>query len=265
MPQPSREPPLDRDRLEQRLHDAAVMSGRLAHSFDNVLTGILGFAELTLTQMSPESAPYQYISEVLRAAQLGVQLTQQLHVFSRCGTGGPGPTDLSLVVAEEENRLAASSDARTGLRVELPVDLPAVAIDPESLRQLLAPLLDNARESMSAAGTIALTARVLDLDAAACDTLWGKPTAGTHVELSIADNGGGLAADARRRLFKEAFYTTKPRHRGLGLVVVYRILQARNGGFCLEAGTPAGTVARVYLPVSSAGPAASHTLSPRNS
>src|SRR5207237_938796 len=70
---------LDGARMEQRLQDGGVVAGRMAHSFDNILTGILGFVELTVSQMTPGSLPYRYLSEVLQAAQQGAQLTQQLH------------------------------------------------------------------------------------------------------------------------------------------------------------------------------------------
>jgi len=254
----------DQARTQNRLQDAALMSGRLAHAFDNVLTGILGFAELTLTQLSPESAPHQYISEVLRAAQNGVQLTQQLHQFSRCTMAGRGPTQLSLIVAEEEARLRQVLDPRVDLSVEVPDDLPPVAVDMEPLRYVLSHLLDNAHESLSGAGAIALSARQVDLDAATCPELLGNPVPGAFVEVTITDGGSGFTPDAKRRLFQEPFFTTKPRHRGLGLAVVYRVLHAQCGGFRLEAGAKGGTVALVYLPVSAAAPPTPHPLAMRS-
>ncbi len=235
----------DWKRFQERLQDAALMSGRVAHAFDNVLTGILGFAELTLSQVGPESPPHQYISEVLRAAQQGVGLTQELHLFSRCGTRGFGPTPLSLVLTEEEARLAETPGL--DVQVDLPADLPPVAMDADALRQVLRNVLDNARES--GASSIKISGRRSELTGEACGEIIGCTGPGQVVELVVADTGSGLSAEARKRLFHEPFFTTKPRHRGLGLAIVCRILLAHGGGLRLELGPERGTVARVFLPV----------------
>src|SRR5205823_5535480 len=125
--------------------------------------------------------------------------------------------------------------AHTQLAVEVPDTLPYVAIDPEPLQHVLTQLLDNARESLGPTGTgsLTLSAHGAELDAAACAGLYGCARPGPHVEVRVADSGSGLEADVRRRLFREPFLTTKPRHRGLGLAVVYRILSAHHGGFSL--------------------------------
>jgi signal transduction histidine kinase len=248
---PERLAPLDQERLQERLHDAAIMAGRVAHAFDNVLTGILGFAELMLGQSSDPTLE-QYVGEVLQAAQIGVQLTQQLHLFHRCGTAGGGPTRLATVLADAEHRLRSTLASGIDLVVTVPNDLPAVAVDDEPLRHVLDHLLENARESLNGPGSIHLTAQRSELDAATCATLYGRPQPGPCVEVTIADTGCGLSAEARQRLIREPFFTTKPRHRGLGLAVVHRILSAHHGGFQLEAGPRGGTIARVYLPLANA-------------
>jgi signal transduction histidine kinase len=247
-------PRRDQAQLQQRLQDAALISGRVAHAFDNVLTGILGFAELTLHQAS-DATLQQYLGEVLQAAQNGIQLTQQLHLFHRCAVTGSGPTRVAAIMLDEEMRLRQVLDERTELTVDVPNDLPAVALDGEPLRQVLAQLLNNARESLAGSGTIRVSARAEELTTAACAPLYGSPRPGPCVALTVADSGGGLSAEARQRLFHEPFFTTKPRHRGLGLAVVYRILHAHHGGFQLEAGPERGTRAHVYLPLASASAA----------
>lgn len=257
---------LDQEHLQRRLLDAAVMSGRVAHAFDNVLTGILGFTELTLS-MAADATLQQYLSEVLQAAQSGIQLTQQLHLFNRCAAAGAGPVRLPLVVAEEEVRVRQALDGRTQLTVDVPDDLPPLGLEAESLRQVLWQLLDNARESLTGTGAISLAARKAVLDGAACAGLYGRPRPGECVEITVADSGSGITPEARQRLFREPFFTTKPRHRGLGLAIVYRILHAHHGGLQLEAGPQGGTRARVYLPLAAtpapaAGPRRQSALTP---
>jgi signal transduction histidine kinase len=235
--------------LHDRLHDSAVIAGRLAHSFDNILTGILGFAELTLSQLPPGSAQYRYLSEVLQAAQQGTQLTQQLHTLSRCGTVRPGAASLPQVIGEEEPRWRSLLGANAFLHVTLPADLPPLAIDAETLRQVLTNVVDNARESLSSGGTVTLSARRVDLTPADAQELFGNAAPGPHIEVTVADTGSGLTADMRRRLLAEPFVTTKARHQGLGLAVVYRILHAYRGGFQIGPAADKGTVVRLVVPV----------------
>jgi signal transduction histidine kinase len=240
------------DRYRQRLEDAAALTGRVAHAFDNVLTGIVGFAELTISQTPSDSAPHQYVTEVLRAAQGGVQLTQQLHLFSRCASTGRGPTSLALLAADEEARLIQMVGSQVRVEFNLPRDLPAIALDAEPLRQLILQLLQNARESLTGSGLITLAARSYDLPPAERLEWQGSPEPGPAVELAIADTGGGVSGEARQRLFAEPFFSTKPRHRGIGLAIVCRTLFSHGGGFRLEPGSGGGTVARALLPVATA-------------
>jgi signal transduction histidine kinase len=240
-------------RYAERLEDAALMTGKVAHAFDNVLTGIVGFSELTLTQVPAHSAPHQYVGEVLRAAQQGVQFTQQLHLFSRCAAPGAGPTSLRIVVDDEETRLAQTLGPTVKVQFAVPPDLPAVAIDAEHVRQLLVLLIDNAIESLGKTpGTVHVAARRVEPGAR---TGWiGNPETGACIEIAIADTGIGVSAETRPRLFVEPFFTTKPRHRGLGLAIVCRILYTHRGGIRLEPGATGGTLARVLLPEAVAGP-----------
>jgi signal transduction histidine kinase len=239
---------LDPVRLQQRLQDAGTISGRIAHAFDNVLTGIMGFAELTLSQTDARSPNRPFLEEVVKAAQQGVQLTQQLHFFGRCAVPTRGPAILSYVLGEEEARLRSSLAPGVSLQIDVPADLPAVAIDAELFRQVIAHLLDNAHEAVGSKGNMTLTARRTEADRSlAADTL-GSLSPGPCVEVTVANNGPEISPDIRRRILQEPFFSTKPRHRGLGLAIVYRILHAHHGGFRMSS-TPAQTAVHLYLPL----------------
>jgi signal transduction histidine kinase len=243
-------PGLDQVRLQERLQDAGTISARVAHAFDNLLTGILGFAELTLSQTEASSPNRSFLDEVVRAAQQGVQLTQQLHFFSRCAVPTVGPATLAYVIGEEEARLRGAIPTGTRLTVDVPADLPSVAMDAELLRQIIGHLADNAREAMTS-GTLSITARRATLEPPAMADLLGQPVPGPCVEVIVTDSGPEISADVRRRLFQEPFFSTKPRHRGLGLAIVYRVLQAHRGCFRLVTG-PKGTSVHLFLPLAPA-------------
>jgi signal transduction histidine kinase len=257
---------LDRASRQQRMETAAAVTRRLAHDFGNVLTGILGFTELALGQQIPANTPlHTYLQEVYRAAQAGAQLTNHLRLFSRRQSASSRSCPLAGVLAEQDARLAPAREAGVNLRLNIPGDLPPVALDPEQLSHVLSALLDNAREALAGPGAISVSAHVTELGEADCRDLFGSAQPGPHVEITIADTGIGLSPEVQRRLLSEPFFTTKPRRRGFGLSTAYGILHAHHGGLRLHPGAEHGVVARVLLPVApscrpeseEAGPASS--------
>ncbi len=238
---------------QRRMEEAAFVARRLAHDFGNVLTGILGFSELTLARPDVEPVARQHISEVYQAAQHGAHWVHNLRLFSRRGAGGSGTAFLKTVLAEESNRLRQQGTSAT-LRVELSENLLPVALDPDALRQVIGALVDNARDAMHGQGTITVASRTVQLTEAACQDYYGGAVPGPAVEVTIADTGCGMTPEVKAILLAEPFFSTKPRHRGLGLCVVYGVLQAYRGGFRLEEGPEGrGTTVRVVLPTAAVG------------
>lgn len=239
----------DRVARQRRLEELAQTVGRLAHDFSNVLTGILGFCELALGKLPRERTADSYLGEIQWSAQQGSELIHRLRLFSRRGPLQPVPTSLAVVARQEETRLRSTWEAAVRLQVNVPADLPLVALDAESLGQVLGRLFDNACEALPGEGSVTLSARVVPLTAGDCAALLGNAEPGPCVEIVLADTGPGLSDEARQRLLGELFFSTKPRHRGLGLAVVYGILHAYRGGLRLEPGLPTGTAVHVFLPV----------------
>ena len=93
---------VDPERLQQRLHDASVIAGRMAHDFDNILTGIIGFADLSLPQVPAGSQAARFLGEIAKVGQRGIVFTQQLHQMSRSGQQKPNPGSIAATLAKEE-------------------------------------------------------------------------------------------------------------------------------------------------------------------
>ena len=117
---------------------------------------------------------------------------------------------------------------------------------------ILGHLLDNAVEASPKDGVVRVTARLVELAPADLPGFLGRPSAGPHVEVRVADQGPGLTDEARRKMFVEPFFTTKFRHRGLSLAVVYRMLYAHRGGVQADARSGQGTTVRVVFPLAAA-------------
>jgi CheY-like chemotaxis protein len=233
-------------RRQPQFEEAAAVARRIAHDYGNILTGILGFSELAQAQVPQGTTAAAYLDEVRRSAQQGERLTDRLRLFARRGWSRTEPACLAAVVADEVRRLRTQFPA-VRPEVVLPAGLPALAIDAEPLRHLLAQLLDNAADAVAGRGPIRLSARAVALDADECLDLFGAAVPGPYVEVAVEDGGCGLSSEARERLLVEPFFTTKPRQRGYGLAVAYRILAAHRGALAVVPADP-GTIARAYLP-----------------
>jgi signal transduction histidine kinase/ActR/RegA family two-component response regulator len=245
---------LNRVARQQRMETAAGVARRIAHDYGNVFTGILGFTELSLGHPAPNATlVHSYMSEVYRTAQNGARLTHQLRLFSRRQSVNTHPCSLAAALQEEVTRLAVPPHGSERLHLDLSPGLPPLAIDTEHLRHALGALLDNACDATNGHGPVHVRARSADLAGPDCADYFGDLRPGAHVVIEISDHGPGMNAEVRQRVLAEPFFTTKPRHRGLGLAVAYGILHAHRGGLRLQNGTDQGVIATVAVPA--AGPA----------
>jgi signal transduction histidine kinase len=239
--------------LQEGINRAAAVTRRLAHDFCNILTSISGFAELALLNLTTDSLARRYASEVLESAKQGARWSQKLQVFSLDRQQRFLPSSLAALLNDEQIR----PDWHRGisLKVELPPNLPGLAIEPESLRLALSALLENAREAIAGQGMVNVSARETNLSAVGCLELLGTAQPGRCVEVTITDSGTGIPAEVRDRLFRDMFFTSKGRRRGLGLATVYGIMQSYHGGFFLDpAADRSGTSVKLLLPVAQPQP-----------
>ena len=171
-------PRIDPERLDQRLGDAAVIAGRMAHDFDNILTGIIGFSDLAVPLLQAGSQAAKFVSEISKVGQRGIVFTQQLHQLSRSGQVKPNPTAFVTVVAKEEARLKTLTTPNLQFEKDVPAGLPAVAIEAGVLQTVIGHLVENAVEACPQGGLVRLTARVTDLSESDAQDYLGKPGVG---------------------------------------------------------------------------------------
>jgi signal transduction histidine kinase len=223
----------------------------VAHDLDNVFQGVTGFLALALEGLRPGSPAHDNVREADTAARAGMKFCVQLHQLSRGGQAKPLPGHAAVALEYEVARLAKDHPA-TKVVVDARRDLPPVAVEGSGLQLILGHLLDNAVEASPKDGTVTATARLVELAPAELPGFLGRPSAGPHVEVRVADGGPGLTDEARRKMFVEPFFTTKYRHRGLSLAVVYRMLYAHRGGVQADARPGQGTTIRVVFPLAAA-------------
>lgn len=239
------------ERLQQaqRMESVGALAGGVAHEFNNMMQVVLGMSDFLVrdTRLPPERLAD--VREIIRAADRAAAVTRQLLAFSHRAVHRPQVVDLATAVREAEPLIRRLVGEGQRLVVEANV-APHVWVDPEQLQQVVINLALNARDAMSAGGTLTLTTKETDLtgDTAAGDGV--SIPAGHYAALGVRDTGVGMDPTTQAQIF-EPFFTTKRAGEGtgLGLAAAHGIL-AQNHGYITVASAPGkGTTFTLYLPV----------------
>ena len=236
----------DPHEIERRLADASRFARMAAHDVNNMLTSILGFADMCGPLLDPNGLPASYVGEITRSGNRGAEFARALWEFSHAGEARPVPTPVGPAVDRTIGQVRADHPTVT-FTVDTPADLPPVAMIAENLQRVLGHLVRNAAQTVRE-GTVALTARVVRLTDADTHEYLGNIRPGECVEVRVDDTGPGIPPAVRPRLFVEPLFTTKVRHRGLGLAIVFRTLYAHAGGVRIDPPGPTGTTFRFVIP-----------------
>ena len=259
----------DHERLRHQLFEArkleslGLLAGGIAHDFNNLLVAILGNAHLVLEALPPDHAQHAAVAEVKAAAERGRLLTRQLLSYAGRTPAERIPLDLSAQVREVTELLRRSLQPTVSLCFDLADSLPAVEVDPGQLQQVIMNLVRNAADALSpASGTITLRTGLARLERAELAALVAGAglEPGVYVRLEIVDDGCGMDAETRERLF-DPFFTRKQGGHGLGLAVALGVVRAHGGGIALDSEAEGGTCFRVYLPASTRAPVADTAVS----
>ncbi len=248
-----------RKRLEQQLIQAQKMeglgtlAGGIAHDFNNILAIILGYATRLETAISNPEQISRSIRVIKEAVERGASLVQQLLTSARQTDARFASVDLNEVVRELEGMLRATFPKMITFELRLRPDLPTIAADRSQIHQVLLNLCVNARDAMPNGGSIILKTSLVD------GTEVGKHFTGAEAEkyarVRITDTGAGMTREVKSHIF-EPFFTTKERRQGtgLGLSVVYGVVNSHRGFVRVESESGSGTTFDIYLPVQQTAP-----------
>jgi PAS domain S-box-containing protein len=236
-------------RQSQKLEAIGRLAGGVAHDFNNILTAIMGYAELTLRRLGgEEDSLHRNIEEIKKAAKRAASLTQQLLAFSRKQVLQPKVLDLNLIVDEMDRMLRRLIGADIDLVTILEPRLGHIKADPSQVEQIMMNLVVNARDAMPRGGKLTIETKNVYIDRAyAQNHLSARP--GPYVMLAVSDTGEGMDTVTREQIF-EPFFTTKEKGKGtgLGLSMVYGIVKQSGGNIWVYSEPGRGTTFKIYLP-----------------
>jgi PAS domain S-box-containing protein len=235
-------------RQSQKMDAVGQLAGGIAHDFNNLLTAVLGNLSLLVSGLPGSDPNREFAAAAERAAQRAATLTGQLLGFARQTVLRPRLLCLNTTVEEVLAILRRTIDPRIHLEVRQAGDLETVEADPGQMTQVLLNLCLNARDAMPEGGRLMIeTANVTVEEGRERQQLGARP--GPFVRLRVGDTGCGIPAEVRERIF-EPFFTTKGpgKGTGLGLAMVFGIVQQHQGWVECASEVGRGTCFDVYLP-----------------
>ena len=235
-------------RQAQKLESIGALAGGIAHEFNNLLQTIGGYIHYAMEDLSPRDRSHQDLQDALTATKRAATLVGQLLGFSRRRVLDVQLLNPNETVLELERMLRPLIASGIELVLELGEDVGTINADAGELLRILLNLCINARDAMPNGGTLTVKTANEELTTRQCDP--GQAAVpGPHVIITVSDTGDGMSPELLQHIF-EPFFTTKEvgKGTGLGLAMVYGIVQQHHGAIHVESAPGQGTTFAVRFP-----------------
>ena len=240
-----------RKRQIAQLQIIGRLAAGVAHDFNNILTGNLGYADLIADDVPAGSSGSDYLRQLTAGARRAAEMTMQLLAYSGRGRFVIRSLNLSQLVRDMSHLLDISGGRRNLLKYRLFEKLPVIEGDMNQMRQAILNLVTNAAEAVGDRDgpvTIATGLQECDADYLAGTYVQDNLSPGAYVFLEVEDSGCGMTAETLAHAF-EPFFTTKSMGRGLGLAAVIGIVRGLGGGIKVTSEPARGSRFRLLFPV----------------
>ena len=235
-------------RQAQKMEAVGRLAGGVTHDFNNQLAIIKGYLDMAVEQLGEHPPVTRYLKQIGGAVDRATGLTRQLLLFT-----SHQPVDLKVInlnhqIDDFKEMLRRLLREDIDLEVDLEEALWAVRADAVNIDQVVTNLVVNARDAMPRGGKLTIQTRnvVLSSEQVADQVVFDS---GQYVHLMVRDTGEGMKPETLGKIF-EPFFTTKARGdgTGLGLSVVYGIVQSHGGWILADSTLGKGSCFHVYLP-----------------
>jgi len=241
--------------LEERCNQAEKvesigrLAGGVAHDLNNLLTPILGYGEILLTDLGSDDKRREAVDEILKAGFRARDLVRRLLAFGRKQLLEYKPVDMNQAVSGFEQLLRRTIREDIQIKVIRSPDLPSVLADIGQMEQVIMNLAVNAADAMPEGGHLIIETAPATLNQEYAAKHEGVAP-GEYVLLSVSDTGCGMDVELREHVFEPFFSTKGDQGTGLGLATVYGIVKQHGGNIWVYSEPGKGTTFKIYLPVS---------------
>ncbi len=226
----------------QKLESLGVLAEGIAHNFNNVLTGILGYISLARLHLDEAHKAYKPLENAERASNRAAGMAKQLLAYARGNAPAMEPVSIQQLVEESVEISLLGTKIKD--QIELPLSLKTVMADSDQLNQAFNNIIINAVQAMPNGGTLSVCGENISL---ASDNTLGLPQ-GDYVKISFTDQGCGIPSKNMKLIF-DPYFTTNPLvGTGLGLSATHSIINKHGGHIAVESKVGQGTTITIYLP-----------------
>jgi signal transduction histidine kinase len=216
----------------------------MAHHLNNLMTVVTGYCELLLTRIPAADPLRPDIEKVYRAGERAADLTREMLAFSRRQILQPQTLEINRILSGLSTALQDLAGRSVRVLFLPGNDVGGIRVDPDHLRRTMTQLVANARDAMPGGGEIRIATAAVER----IEPVEGIETpSGRFVLLAVQDNGGGMDAETRDRIF-EPFPSLKTGSEGLGLPSVYGFVKQSGGYIFVDSRPGSGTTFRIYFP-----------------
>jgi PAS domain S-box-containing protein len=233
-------------RQSQKMEAVGLVTGSIAHDFNNVLHVIRGYSAILMKEVQDEET-LEGLRHIDQAAQHAAEFTRQLLAYSRQQALVPELVNLSEIVERELAFLKAVMGDTIKVTTDLMPGIDNILVDQTQLEQIVLNLAVNARDAMPEGGTLSVSTSRIEISEEYAASHNGARS-GAHLMLQFADSGLGMDTDTQRRIF-DPFFTTKPEGTGLGLATVFGIVKQNGGHISVSSQLGLGAAFRLYFPL----------------
>ncbi|MBZ5537474.1 MAG: HAMP domain-containing protein [Acidobacteriia bacterium] len=230
-----------------RLASLGQLSASVAHEINNPLSGVLNLSKLMQRILKDDGIPpnrieefRRFLSQIVNETTRVGRIVSDLLAFSRRSKPQSKRADLNAIVKTTLSLVSHKlSLGNVGVNLNLAENLPVVPCDSSQMQQVVMNLIMNAAEATyrKGQGSVTITTRV--------------QAGGSKAVLEVVDNGEGIAPENMSKIF-DPFFSTKEEGKsvGLGLAVVYGIVDSHGGDIEVKSKRGEGSMFRVVLPLS---------------
>jgi len=228
----------------QRMESIGTLAGGIAHDFNNILSSIMGFTQIAMTEAEDGTELADDLNEIYNASLRARDLTQQILTFARQSDEIVNPLRISLIAKEVLKFIRSSIPSTIQIRQNI-VSSSRVLADPTQIYQVFLNLFTNASQAMEKDGG-QLNVEIIDEK---LDRAYSSIKPGEYIKIVVSDTGTGISKDILPKIF-DPYYTTKSvgEGTGLGLSVVHGAVKAMKGDIFVESQSGQGTIFTLFLP-----------------